>query len=50
MSINPNGHSLLFAKFVSVGADLVVVENFRWRRSPIMRANQNQNENHDREP
>jgi len=29
LSLSPNGRSLLYTKFVSSGADLVVVENFK---------------------
>jgi len=29
MSLSPNGHNLLYTKFVSSGSDLVLIENFR---------------------
>jgi hypothetical protein len=29
MSLSPNGHSLLYTKFVSAGADLVLVDHFK---------------------
>jgi len=29
MSLSPNGHNLLYTKFVSNGSDLVLIENFR---------------------